>query len=90
MANLFIAYDLDTPGQNYQKVEAAIAALGQVVKVQFSLYYVKTNLSVKDAESRVWAAMDANDRLIAIDASNAQWHNIFPGASDFIQAHWHR
>lgn len=90
MANLFVAYDLDVPGQQYLKVEAAIAALGQAVKVQFSLFYVKTNLTPEVAEARIWASMDANDRLIVIDASNAQWHNCMGDSAQFMIDRWNR
>ena len=90
MANLFIAYDLDAPGQNYQRVEAAITALGHAVKVQLSLYYVKTSMSAKDAEARIWVAMDGNDRLLVIEGADAWWHNALPGAQEFIQDRWNR
>ena len=90
MPNLFISYDLDKPGQNYARVEAAISALGQVHKIQFSAYYVKTTLSAKDAEARVWSSMDSNDRLIVIESKDAWWHNLFPGAQEFIQQHWNK
>ena len=90
MTNLFVAYDLNAPGQHYQRVENAIAALGVVVKIQYSMYYVKTSLSARDAETRVWAAMDGNDRLIVIEGKDAWWHNLFLGAQEIIQGQWSR
>lgn len=88
--NLFIAYDLDSPGQNYAKVEAKIISLGAATKVQMSLYYLKTTLSAQDVEANVWSAMDANDRLIVIDASDAWWHNPLGQSQGFIQSQWKR
>lgn len=86
--NLFISYDLDSPGQNYAKVDAAIKALGASTKVLLSMYYVKTVLSAQDAEARVWRAMDPNDRLVVINASDAWFDNSLPGSIQMIQAHW--
>lgn len=67
--NLFIAYDLDQPGQNYDAVRDAIKALGQWWQPQFSLFYVHTDYSPQDAFAQILRAMDANDKLAVIDAS---------------------
>mgnify|MGYP003587497977 CR=1 FL=1 len=69
MANLFIAYDLMSPGQNYDAVRDAIRSLGQWHQFQYSLFYVSTPLSSQDAYNRVVVTMDQNDRLAVIDAS---------------------
>jgi hypothetical protein len=66
--NLFIAYDLDKPGQNYESVRAHIKGLGQWHQFQYSLFYVNTQLSPNEAYAVVSAAMDSNDRLAVIDA----------------------
>jgi hypothetical protein len=66
--NLFIAYDLDTPGQNYEGVRAAIRSLGQWYQFQFSLFYVNTQKSPSEAYAAVISQMDVNDRLAVIDA----------------------
>tara|TARA_R110000782_G_scaffold13730_22_gene40363 strand:+ start:5386 stop:5664 length:279 start_codon:yes stop_codon:yes gene_type:complete len=66
--NLFIAYDLMSPGQNYDAVRDAIKSLGQWHQFQFSLFYVHTDLTANQAFAQVGAVMDANDRLAVIDA----------------------
>ncbi|GIK47540.1 MAG: hypothetical protein BroJett013_02370 [Alphaproteobacteria bacterium] len=68
-SNLFIAYDLISPGQNYDAVRDAIKSLGQWHQFQYSLFYVHTQHSAWDAWHIVWAAMDPNDRLAVIDAN---------------------
>lgn len=88
MANYFVAYDLDSPGQNYLLVEKAVSALGLAIKIQYSMYYLKSNLSLADIENKIWASMDSNDRLIVIEAVNAQWNNLLPGASEAILDRW--
>lgn len=69
MSNLFIAYDLMAPGQNYDAVRDAIRRLGQWHQFQYSLFYVSTALGPQDAYNRVIVHMDRNDRLAVIDAS---------------------
>jgi hypothetical protein len=77
MPNLFIAYDLDKPGQNYDGVRDAIKSLGKWHQFQFSLFYIHTIFSTADAYNRVVAMMDINDRLAVIDASGT-WTNPNP------------
>lgn len=68
-SNLFIAYDLDRPHQNYDTVRAAIRSLGQWHQFQLSLFYVHTVYTPQEAYALVWASMDANDKLAAINCS---------------------
>ncbi|NKQ09215.1 hypothetical protein [Pseudomonas sp. SST3] len=90
--NLFISYDLNAAGKDYSKVISAIEALGNCVKVQKSFWYVNSSLSCEQAANRIWAAMDANDSLVVIDATNndAYWYNISAVSSKHIQDHWRR
>lgn len=69
MANLFIAYDLMTPGQDYERVTDAIKSLGQYHQFQLSLWYVSTQYSAAQAFAAVQAVMDGNDKLAVIDAN---------------------
>ncbi len=70
MSNLFIAYDLMSPGQNYDRVQNAIKALGAWHQFQYSLFYVHTNLTAAQACDYMLTFMDASDRLAVIDANN--------------------
>jgi len=67
--NLFIAYDLMTPGQNYEEVRDKIKGLGMWHQFQLSLFYVNTELTPEEAYAQVAEVMDANDRLAVINAS---------------------
>ncbi|MBI4723652.1 MAG: hypothetical protein HY765_01115 [Rhodomicrobium sp.] len=69
--NLFIAYDLMSPGQNYDAVRERIRSLGRWYQFQYSLFYVKTELSVQDAHAVIRQAMDLDDKLVVIDANSA-------------------
>ncbi len=88
--NLFISYDLYKPGQNYEAVIAEIKSLGNWAAVHKSLWYVNSHLSPSQALDRVWAKMDANDKLIVVDATNnsAAWHNLSDEASAYIKDQW--
>lgn len=68
MPNLFIAYDLMEPGQNYDAVQGAIKELGRWHQFQYSLFYVSTQHSPAEAFALVQAHMDRSDRLAVIDA----------------------
>jgi hypothetical protein len=69
--NLFIAYDLDAPGQNYDAVQNAIKSLGQWWLAQYSLFYVHTDSCPNEAFALIHAAMDANDKLAVINCDSA-------------------
>lgn len=88
--NLFISYDLYNPGQNYEKVAEAIKSLGTWAKVQKSFWYVKSNYTASKAAEIVWAAMDRNDSLIVVDATNNNcfWYNLDPQVAQFIKDQW--
>lgn len=90
--NLFVSYDLYNPGQNYEKVAAAIKSLGNSIKVQLSLWYVKSNYDASQARDIVGKAIDTNDNLIVIDATNnkAAMKNLKPEISKFIIDNWNK
>lgn len=67
--NIFVAHDLDQPGQNYDAVRSAIRGLGQWHQFQLSLFYVHTEYSPAAAYAIVWASMDANDKLAVINCA---------------------
>lgn len=83
--NLFVSYDLNQSGQNYPAVEKAICQLGPAVKVHKSLFFVRSQWDCGQAIGRISQAIDSNDYLIVIEASNAKWTAALPGASDFME-----
>jgi hypothetical protein len=87
--NLFIAYDLDKPGQNYDGVHARIKSLGRWYHAQQSLFYVHTALTPQEAHAAVWAVMDSNDRLMVVDASSAVMTPALPEHVSAINKVWY-
>ena len=86
--NLFIAYDLNTIGQNYEGVRSRIKALGSWHQFQFSLFYVHTELTPAAAFDFVRAVMDGNDRLAVINASGGIVTTWDKPPMDAINAIW--
>lgn len=68
--NLFVAYDLDQPGQNYELVRTCIKSLGHWHQFQFSLFYVNTQKTPAEAFAYVFGVMDSNDKLAVINAAS--------------------
>ena len=69
--NLFIAYDLVTPGQDYPELREAIERLGGYSWLQYSLAYVKTDMVPARVHAHLRGFMDPNDRLAVIVAADA-------------------
>lgn len=90
--NLIVSYDLHQPGQRYDTVINAIKQLGAWAKVHYSMFYVKSDHDAQTAVKHVWASMDANDRLIVIDATNniAAWENLPDEVARHIKDQWNR
>ncbi len=92
MNNLFISYDLKNPGQNYDRVITAIKGLGSWAKAQYSLWFVSSTYTAKQAAEIVRRAQDSNDTLIVIDATNndAAWYGLTTEVSEHIRQNWNR
>lgn len=86
--NLFIAYDLMSPGQNYNAVQDAIKDLGRWYQFQYSLFYVNTPHEPRAAYDLIARALDTNDRLAVIDAQRGVVSNWDHPPIDAINAIW--
>lgn len=81
--NLFIAFDLNKPGQNYDAVHERIKSLGPWYHAQQSLFYVRTAFTPKEAHEYVFEVMDRNDKLIVVVSTGA-W--MYPAPPDDVEA----
>lgn len=88
--NLFIAYDLNSPGQNYDIVRDQIKALGTWAQIQYSLFYVHTPHAPDDAAALIRSVMDPNDKLAVIASSYANISNYPQSVIDAINLEWNR
>lgn len=56
-----ISYDLNSPGQKYQRVKDAIEGCGDWIKPMESFYLVDSNLTHAQISEKIRHAHDAND-----------------------------
>jgi len=78
MANsVFISCELNRPEKNYDRVVAAVKSVGDPwTQVHFSLWYLNTPLSAGQVRDRIKSALDKNDQLVVIDATNNKMASI--------------
>lgn len=90
--NLFISYDLNSPGQDYSSVITEIKSLGSWAKVHESFWYVNSNFSAAEAAKKIWAKMDSNDSLIVLDTTgnHGNWYNVNQEVSKHMQDYWYK
>lgn len=89
--NLFVTYD-PIKTKDYPAVHKAIQSLGGCAKVTESNWYVNSTYtaSASQAVDIVRKAMDADDKLIVVDASNnvASWYNLSDEVAPYIKDQW--
>ncbi|ODT70408.1 MAG: hypothetical protein ABS69_15425 [Nitrosomonadales bacterium SCN 54-20] len=82
MACFIVAYDLRMHDQDYPPVIEAIEKLGEAVRLQYSLFCVRTSLPIEEVYRRVRESIDDNDRLIVTETigflSSAQGGRFMP------------
>lgn len=88
--NLHISYDLHRPEKNYAAVIAKVKTLGNWAKIHKSVWYVNSAHTAAQARDVVWSAMDSDDSLYVVDATNnvAAWQNIDEVVAAYIKDHW--
>lgn len=86
--NLIVAYDLINPGQNYDLVRARIKQLGLWYQLQYSLFYVSTELTPQQAHAHVSSVIDANDKLLVVNAYGAVVTPLPLGDIDALNNAW--
>ena len=73
MKTFLISYDLDKPGQNYQKLIAELERLGGF-RVLFSQWAVQLSNPVVQVRDHLLQFIDSNDRLLVMEVGNwASW-----------------
>jgi CRISPR/Cas system-associated endoribonuclease Cas2 len=88
--NLIISYDLNNPGQNYERLIEAIKGLGSWAKIQKSVWYVDSSLTAVQVVTHLWARMDASDSLFVVDATSGQcaWQGLSQVVATHLHEHW--
>lgn len=71
MAVYMITYDLNTEGQNYEKVIQSIKDVSSYWCTYWkSSYLIKSNLTSQQINDKIIPYLDSNDRLLVIEVKN--------------------
>ncbi|CUO53145.1 Uncharacterised protein [[Eubacterium] contortum] len=75
MSVYMITYDLNSEGQNYEKVTQSIkdASTGAWCSYWKSSYLIKSNLTAEQVSKKITPHIDSNDRLIVIEVRENYW-----------------
>lgn len=69
MATKLIAYDLNTPGQNYEDLIAAIKGLGAWWHHLDSTWLVRTSKTTTEVRDELKKHIDSGDELLVVDVT---------------------
>jgi hypothetical protein len=87
--NYLIAYDLNKPGQQYDRMQEGIKKVATwYMKLQYSLYYIRSDKSGAEIYQILCGYQDANDKLAVIEASNAWVSHLTPEQLSTFQSLW--
>ena len=87
MNAILICYDLNAPGQDYDKVRLAIEGLGAWCRFQRSSWVVKTNLNPTQVRDYLLQKTDRNDSLFVSHLySQSAWSGLDPDVSKWLLA----
>ncbi len=87
MRTILVAYDVNSPGQNYTKLFEYLKGLGAWWHHLDSTWLVKTVLSPVDVRDGASAFLDANDELLVIDVTGdaRAWTGFNPKGSKWLK-----
>jgi hypothetical protein len=81
--NVFVAFDLVHPLDNYERLARTLATLGTSVKIGSMLWYLDSPRGAREIDAAMKSACNPGDSMIVVDASTnfAVLHNLpVPGA----------
>lgn len=90
MSTKLIAYDLNSPGQDHDRLTDAIKEMGAWWHHLDSTWLVKTELPVVEVRDRLKPYMDSNDELLVADVTGdvRAWRGSSDRASDWLKNKW--
>lgn len=86
MSSYIISYDLDNPGQNYEKLIDAIKNYGTYAKITESCWCVVSTDESKAIRNNLESMMDSNDKLfVAQLTGQGAWYGLSSKTTDWLQ-----
>lgn len=87
MNAILICYDLNAPGQDYDKIRLAIEGLGAWCRFQRSSWVVKTHLNPIQVRDLLRQKTDRNDALFVTHlSSQSAWSGLIKEVVDWLEA----
>ncbi|OBG63321.1 hypothetical protein [Mycobacterium sp. E735] len=88
MSALLIGYDLNKPGQDYDKLFEKIKGLGAWWHYLDSTWIVDTTLTPREAFDDIKPTLDDSDRLLIVNITSDTYTGFLPqNAWDWLNAH---
>lgn len=85
MSSYIISYDLDNPGQNYEKLIDAIKNYGTYAKITESCWCIVSTDESKVIRDNLESIVDSNDKLfVAKLTGQAAWFGLSKSTSDWL------
>jgi len=91
VATKLIAYDLNSPGQNYDDLIEAIKGLGAAYWHQLdSTWLVRSSLTTGEIRDQLVKKIDAGDELLVIDVTGdaRAWFGFSDQGSNWLKETW--
>lgn len=83
-----ISYDLNAPGQDYQRIQATIEKCGPAIRCLKSVWMLNSLLTVARLQETIKANSDENDNFIVIDVTGQGRDGWMPKAYwDWMRMH---
>lgn len=73
MKNILVAYDLNKSGQNYDGLISYIKSYSVCVKINQSVWYIKSDKSATQIRDELLRYIDDNDSVFAAEMSAVSW-----------------
>ena len=90
MKNYLISYDLISPNQNYERLIKEIKSFRYWAKLNFSTWYVKSDLPTEQLLNKLRLILDKDDIVIAAEITNLAWSDSLPNdIKEFVLKHWY-
>ena len=90
MAIYVVGYDIHpSKGEKYDKLEAAIQAIGDWWHCLDSTWLVVSDLSAAEIRDRIWAVMESDDQLLVVryDPPHSAWVGFKDKCQTWLKSH---
>jgi len=86
MTTYIISYDLNSPGQSYEKVHKVINSYHAWAKLGGSAYIILSDETAPQIRDKLMKKMDVNDQVfVGIIRAPAAWYGVGDEVSDWLK-----